>query len=300
MASAEYDAFYQRMISRLQTTTNPNPTMQETRDGFEKMLRGYPPDDDVKFENFTIKQIQATRCSLSASDKTRVILFFHAGGYSVGSNYSHRDLMGRIVKASQLPVVGVDYRLAPEHPYPAALEDAFSAYHYVLQSGHQPSEIILAGASAGGGLIISLLLRLKNEGLSLPAGAVCICPWVDLALTGSTLQSNDGKDIISRSRLESSASFYCAGHNAKDPFLSPLYGDLSGLPPLLIQIGERELLLDEVKRLARKAQAQGVRTDFEIWPEMCHTWHLFAREIPEGRQAIDKIGAWIRDLVTFI
>lgn len=299
MASAEYEAFYQRMISRFQTGMNSYQAMQDIRAGFEQLLSGYPPDEDVAFEDFTIKQIQATRCAHSTADKTHVILFFHGGGYNAGSNVSHRDLMGRISKASQFPVIGIDYRLAPEHPYPAALEDAYNAYQYLLQN-HQPSEIILAGASAGGGLILSLLLQLKEQRLPMPAGAVCICPWVDLAMTCRSIQTNDGKDIISKSRLESSVILYCGSQDTKDPFISPLYGDLSGLPPLMIQIGERELLLDEAKSLAKKAKEKGVKVDFEVWPEMCHTWHLFAREIPEGRQAIDKIGSWMRQKISLM
>lgn len=294
MASVEYEAFYQKMISQAQKGVDPNQTIQETREGFEKMLSIFPSDVDVTFEPFDIKHIKATRCSTSTAEQGGVILFFHAGGYTVGSNYSHRDLMGKLSKASYLPVIGIDYRLAPEHPYPAALEDAVTAYQHLLQTGYQPSEIILVGCSAGGGLILSLMLSLKDSKLPLPSRAVCICPWVDLAMTGNSIQANNGRDILSRARLESSAALYCNGNDAKDPYISPLYADLSGLPPLFIQVGERELLLDEIKNLAIKAKEQGVNVDIEIWPDMCHTWHLFAREIPEGLQAIAQAAAWIR------
>ena len=218
MASTEFKAFYQKILSK---PINPHQKIQEIRENFEKLLSEYPPEPDVQFEDFTIKHIPAMKCSVRGQDKKGAILFFHGGAYNVGSNYSHRDLMGRISKASHFPVIGIDYRLAPEHPYPAALEDAIDAYQYLLKS-YKPSEIVLAGSSAGGGLAVSLLLHLKNEKLALPAGAVCICPWVDLAMTGSTIQSNEGKDILTKARLESSVKFYCGSHNKKDPFISPL------------------------------------------------------------------------------
>lgn len=293
MASKEFKAFHARMTSK---AIDPHLTMQEIRSNFEKLLSDFPPERDVLFENFSIQNIPAMKCSWPKQEGKGVILFFHAGAYNAGSNHSHRDLMGRLSKGSRMPVIGIDYRLAPENPFPAALYDALAAYQYLLENAYEPSDIILAGCSAGGGLILALMLRLKQERMPLPKGAVCICPWADLAMTGKSIASNNGKDIISCARLESSVSLYCGAQDRKDPLISPLYGDLSGFPPLLIQVGDQELLLDEAVALARSAKESGVFVELQVWPKMCHTWQLFAAKIPEGRQAILKISAWIRKL----
>lgn len=294
MASAAFKTFYEQITSR---AINPNQSIGDIRSSFEKLLSDFDPKPDVRVENFSIGNIPAMKCSASKLAGRGIILFFHAGAYNAGSSFSHRDLMGRISEASGLPVVGIDYRLAPENPYPAAFEDALAAYLYLLQISYQPSEVILAGCSAGGGLILSLMLHLKKERLPLPQGAVCICPWVDLTCTGKSIRVNEGKDILSRTRLKSSADIYLGKQDPKDPFVSPLYGDLAGLPPLFIQIGNRELLLDETIALADHAQNQGIIVDFEIWPDMFHTWQLFAAKIPEGQEAINKIGAWINKVI---
>lgn len=191
-------------------------------------------------------------------------------------------------------MLGIGYRLAPEHPFPGALEDAMTAYHWLLHHPYPSSHILFAGDSAGGGLALSLCLQAKLEKAPLPAACICICPWVDLAMTGKSYETNKGKDFLRPASLAFAAKMYCNGKDPKNPLISPYYGDLRGLPPLLIQTGESELLLDEAVAIAEKAKKSGVDTVLEKWPEMVHTWHLFARELPEGRDAIEEIGKFVK------
>jgi monoterpene epsilon-lactone hydrolase len=292
MASKEFEAFYQEILAH--RVVGPDEAIANIRESFETFLSEFPPADDITFEKVAIHSLQAERCYAAGSDMSRILLFFHSGAYNAGSTHSHRDLMGRLAKSSRIPVLGINYRLAPEHPYPAALEDAIAVYGYLLEENYKPSDIILIGSSAGGGLALSLLLFLKKNMILMPAGAIGICPWVDLAMQANSIHSNTGKDVITPERLKVSVDLYCNGHDAKDPFISPLYGDLAALPPLMLQCGARELLLDEIKLFAERAKADGTEVTLEIWPEMFHTWQLFASKIPEGQKAIEHMATWIQ------
>jgi monoterpene epsilon-lactone hydrolase len=298
MVSREYRAFYEKIVSNPSGAVDPTQTVEELRCRFEEWLAMFPPEPDVEWKTISFGGLRAVEGSAPNVDRNRILLFFHGGAYNAGSNASHRDLMGRLSRACALPVLGVDYRLAPEHPFPAALQDASASYDFLLQKGYTPSQIVLGGSSAGGGLLLALMLYLKQQGRPLPSSAVCISPWVDLTQSGDTFQSNEGRDLIRARRLESSASMYCQGEDRKDPLLSPLYGDLEGLPPLLIQVGTYELLFDQIQAFAKKAKKQKVAVTLEIWPEMLHSWPLFASAFPEGAQAIEKIGEWVRKTCT--
>jgi epsilon-lactone hydrolase len=223
----------------------------------------------------------------------RDILYLHGGGYALGSPALVRDLTWRLAKSVRARVLCIDYRLAPENPYPAALEDAVNAYRWLLASGAQPSRIVMMGDSAGGGLALAALLKLRDEGLALPAAAVVLSPWTDLALTGPSLATNLKADpLLASQDFTSFARWYLADTDPRTPHASPLFGDFAGLPPVLIQVGSDEMLLDDAVRMADKLRAAGTKVTLDIWPRMPHGWHLYARLIPEGRHAIRRIAAF--------
>jgi monoterpene epsilon-lactone hydrolase len=225
----------------------------------------------------------------------RYVLYFHGGGYMVGSAPLFRDFTWRIGAAAQACVLYFDYRLAPEHPFPAAVEDAVRVYHW-LSGRIDPRRIAFVGESAGGGLALATLLKLRDEGLALPGAVVAVSPWTDLALTGESLHLNATTDpMLNVATLPALANHYLAGTDPRDPYASPLYGDGAGLPPTLIHVGGDEILKDDAMRIAEKFKAAGCEIELEVWPRMPHAWHLYARILPEGRHAIDRIGTFLRD-----
>jgi monoterpene epsilon-lactone hydrolase len=225
----------------------------------------------------------------------RHILFLHGGGFAGGSPRLYRNLTWRLAAAAGAALLCPDYRLAPEHPFPAALDDARASYGFLLAEGLDPRRIVLIGDSAGGGLVFSLMLRLRDEGVPLPGAAVALSPWTDLAMTGDSLRRNAAADpMIDPDRVLPLAAYYLAGTDPRTPYASPLYGDLAGLPPSLIQVGSDEVLRDDSVRLATRLRAAGVRVVLEIWPRMPHVWHAFAPLVPESRRAIARIGAFVR------
>lgn len=230
----------------------------------------------------------------SAADK--LFLFFHGGGFQLGSVATHAALIARISEASGARGLGIDYRLAPEHRFPAQLEDAYAAYRWVLDQGYAPRRIALVGDSAGGGLCLSLMLRLRERGLPLPAAAVLMSPWTDMTASGESFESRKEADPIhQRAMIEALAKTYLGkGGDPKDPLASPLFADLAGLPPLLIQVGDREVVLDDARQLAERASAAGVANELQVWDGMIHVFQLFAADIPEAREAIADIGGFLR------
>jgi acetyl esterase/lipase len=239
--------------------------------------------------------IKAVEVATAQSSNDRVVLYLHGGGYCYGSSTLYRDFLWRIAAAGGTRVFCIDYRLAPEHPFPAALDDAVAAYRWLLAAGAAPARLGIAGDSAGGGLAFATLLRLRDEGIAQPAAAVALSPWTDLALTGASLIANAAADpMLKAEQTPALARNYLAGVDPRNPYASPLYGDPAGLPPSLIQVGSDEILRDDAVRMADKLRAAGCRVDLEIWPRMPHVWQLFARIIPEGRRAIEHIGAFLR------
>ncbi len=225
-----------------------------------------------------------------------VILYLHGGAYALGSINSHRELIARLVVNTSCKALAVNYRLAPEHPYPAALEDAIRAYSWLISSGIEPSRICIAGDSAGGGLAISMLLSLREKGMLLPAGVFCLSPWLDLTLSGDSVTKNRHNDpILSATILEKYVNYYIGTHNANDPLISPLFGDLSGLPPIHIQSGRNEILLDDSIRFYEKAQQAGVDVTLKIWDDMFHVFQLFSflHETQESMKQVSEFVAGI-------
>jgi monoterpene epsilon-lactone hydrolase len=230
------------------------------------------------------------------SVEERAIYYLHGGGYVVGSINTHCEMASRLARAAKARVLLIEYRLAPENPFPAALEDSRKGYRWLLSRGVKPPRIVMAGESAGGGLTLATLLALRDEGVPLPAAAVVMSPWVDLACGGESMATRAEADpMLKKAALQALARSYLKGTDPCTPLASPLYGDLTGLPPLLIQVGTAEVLFDDATRLAGKAKEAGVEVLFEPWEDMIHVWHSFAGMLPEGQQAIDRIGEFVRE-----
>jgi monoterpene epsilon-lactone hydrolase len=231
--------------------------------------------------------------STPASRPDRHVLYLHGGGYVTGLPALYRHFTWRIATATRARVLAIDYRLAPEHPFPAALDDAFAACRWLLGGKADPQRTIVMGDSAGGGLTLSLLLRLRDGGHALPAAAVALSPWTDLALTGASLVRNAGSDpmlAVADTRLF--AGCYLGGFDPRHPYASPLYGNPAGLPPTLIHVGSDEILYDDAVRMAKNLRTAGCHVEIELWPRMPHVWHLFAPALPEATKAIAHIGAF--------
>ena len=279
----------------LKHSSRNDVTIEQTRRRAAATERFVPkPPADVQTLGVDAGGVKADRISTPASEPGHYILFLHGGGFIVGSPALYRHLTWRIASAARACVLCVDYRLAPEHPFPAALDDAVAAYHWLLNEGADPRRIAVMGDSAGGGLALSLLLRLRDEGSPLPAAAVALSPWTDLALTGTSLRRNATADpMVSPDQARHFVDYYLAGVDPRTPYVSPLYGEPAGLPPTIIQVGSDEVLRDDAVRMADRMRAAGCRIDLEIWPRMPHVWHLFAPLMPEARRAIERIGAFL-------
>jgi acetyl esterase/lipase len=224
-----------------------------------------------------------------------VLYYLHGGGFTAGSCVTHRELAARLCLAGGVRVLLIDYRLAPEHPFPAALEDAAAGYQWLLAQGIPPRQIAIGGDSAGGGLALATMVWLREQATILPAAGVLLSPWTDLALTGHSMQTRAELDpLCSQASLQGAAQWYLAGADPTDPFASPVYAELYGLPPLLIQVGDHEILLSDSTRIAEQARAQGIEVTLEVYDELWHVFHGWAAALPEGQQAIEQIGRFVR------
>jgi epsilon-lactone hydrolase len=241
--------------------------------------------------------VNAVRIAVPQARSDVYVLHFHGGGYVVGTASLYRDFTWRIGTAARASVLYFDYRLAPEHPFPAGLDDAIRVYRW-LADRVDPRRIAVIGDSSGGGLLLGTLYRLRDEGAALPGAAVAISPWTDLALTGESLRSNaDADPMMDVSTLPAIADCYLGGVDPRNPYASPLYGDASGLPPTLIQVGSDEILRDDAVRIADRLKAAGCRVMLEILPRMPHVGHLYARILPEGREAIERAGRFVQAML---
>ena len=260
-------------------------------------LEKYP--EDVTFEEITVNNIPSLWIKTPESAKDRVVLYLHGGGYVIGSINTHKGLGYRISRASKSRVLLIDYRLAPEHPYPAALEDSVATYKWLIdEEGIDPQHIVISGDSAGGGLTAATILKIRDIGITLPAGGVLLSPWTDLDITGDSVKTKRRIDpIVDASGLFFMANLYIADKDPKNSYISPLFADLKGLPPLLIQVGSAEILLDDSTRFAEKAKSAGVDVTIEVWEDMVHVFQAMALWAPEGEQAIEKIGVFIQKLM---
>ncbi|HEU5097610.1 MAG TPA: alpha/beta hydrolase [Roseiflexaceae bacterium] len=223
------------------------------------------------------------------------LLFLHGGGYNAGSCVTHRAMAARLARATRARVLQIDYRLAPEHPCPAAIQDAARAYGWLIEQPIPAEQIAIGGDSAGGGLALATLIELRDSGAPLPAAGFLLSPWLDMALIGESMQTRAQIDPLSSYEgLLAAAQLYLGGRDPRDPQASPLYADPRDLPPLLIHVGDHEVLLSDATRLADRARAVGVQIQLEIWDEMWHVWHTWADDLPEAREAIARLGMFIR------
>jgi acetyl esterase/lipase len=254
-----------------------------------------PPPRGTEVTTIDAGGMKAECIATPSSRPDRYILHLHGGAYLIGFPALFRDFTWRIAAAARARVLCIDYRLAPEHPFPAAIEDATAAYRWLLAEGAKPRQMAFIGDSSGGGLALASLMRLRDEGAALPAAAVLLSPWTDLALTGQSLCTYGPSDpMIPVELMPAAVKLYLAGADARSPAASPLYGDPASLPPCLIQVGSEEALRDDSVRMAERLKAAGCEVEIELWPRMFHVWQMFARIVPEARAAIARIGEFLQ------
>ena len=271
--------------------------VETRRAQFEAQRALIPLPADVQVEAITAGSVAAEWVSTSESDEHQVVLYIHGGGFVWGSCASCRVVAATFSRVAQARVLVLDYRLAPEHPFPAAPQDCLAAYQWLLDSGVSPEHLMVVGDSAGGGLVLALLVQLAQAALPQPAGAVLISPWLDLTLSGDSYTRNAQADFMeSRDLLLEMLQHYLGAYDPRSPLVSPLFADVSGLPPLLVYAGSDELLVDDAIRLAERLRQVGGSIEFQIAEGFWHTWPITAamRPFPEGTQALEHIGAFVR------
>jgi monoterpene epsilon-lactone hydrolase len=296
MASQELQTVIQMLGA---ADLGPDTSIEDMRAALEAMSAVTPAPEGTQSTPVSANGVPCEWISGPGARDDRGLLYLHGGGYVIGSINSHRGTVSRLSSATGARALAVDYRLGPEHPFPAAVDDAVAAYRFLLDSGVESSRVVIAGDSAGGGLTVATLLVLRDAGDPLPAAGVCISPWVDLEGNGESMTTKADVDpMVQRDGLLRMAQAYLGGADARAPLASPLYADLAGLPPLLIHVGTSETLLDDATRLAERAKAAGVDVELECWDEMIHVWHAFAPLLPEANQAIERIGEYVAKRVS--
>ena len=288
----------QKEIDAIRTllTSKPRPVgWSERRQRIDEIGSTWPAANDIRLEPVDIGGVPGEWSIAPGSDTSRVLMFFHGGGYCSGSIVSHRRMVTEAGRAARVRTLAVAYRLAPEHPYPAAHEDAMIAWRFLLEQGIPARNIAVGGDSAGGNLTITLINRLRRAGEDQPACAWLASPWTDLTMSGASLTSKDPVDpLIHKPYLEELAGAYAGGTDRRDPLISPLFSDLRGFSPTLIQVGSSETLLDDATRFAEAAGAADVNVTLEIWPHMIHAWPMWNAKLAEGRRALSQAGEFMR------
>jgi len=293
MASPQLQTVIQKAKALME---NPPAALDDFRKRFEDFSAQFSTSKDAKSTSVNAGGVPAEWIAAPGAAEDRVILYLHGGGYVIGSINTHRELMIRFSRAANARVLGLNYRLAPESPFPAAVEDATAAYRWLLAQGIKPNRIAVAGDSAGGGLTVATLVSIRDAKLPTPAAGVCLSPWVDMEGLGESMTTRASVDpMVQKAGLQMMANLYLSGKDPRTPLAAPLYADLKGLPPLLIQVGDSETLLDDSTRIAERAKGAGVSVKLEVWPEMVHVWQLFASTLPEGQQAVEGMGKFVRE-----
>jgi acetyl esterase/lipase len=275
---------------------DPELPIDELRATMRAAAEAFPVPAGVVVEPVDAGGVPAESVAPAEGQVRRTVLYLHGGGYCTGSASSVRGLAGHLALAGSARVVALDYRLAPEHPFPAGRDDALAAYRWLLDGGTDPARLAIGGDSAGGGLTVSTLVALRDAGTPLPAAGFGISPWLDLRLGNESLLSLAERDpIVTPRLLERFTDYYIHGSSPNDPGVSPAVAELAGLPRLLIQVGEDECLLDDATAFGARATEAGVPTTLEVWPDMVHVWHLLAPRLEQANQAIARIGQWLAE-----
>ena len=270
-------------------------SIEQRRSEFQSALAQFQPAADVVRQAVDAGGVPAEWITAPGAQQEKVIYYLHGGGYTMGSISTHREVVSRLSRAAGARALLIDYRLAPENRFPAALEDAKAGYRWLLSTGVKPIKLVIAGESAGGGLTVATLMTLRDSQVPLPAAGICMSPWVDMECLGKSIVTKSSIDpIVRQDDLKMNAKAYLGEADRRTPLAAPIYGNLKGLPPLLIQVGTAEILFDDATRLAERARLDGVDVVFEPWEEMIHMWHMFPM-LPEGNQAIERIAEFMRN-----
>ena len=297
MASAQLQELLEMFAERAAAFAETPPSLEERRMGANMMGQRFENLDGISTETVDADGVPAEW--VAAPDTgSGAVLYLHGGGYVTGSVISHRGMAASLSRASGCRVLTIDYRLAPENKHPAQVQDAHTAYRWMLNNGVDASSLFVAGDSAGGGLTVATLLKARDAGDPMAAAGVCISPWVDMEGNGDSMKSKAGVDpMVSYGGLMDMATHFLGDGDRRDPLAAPLHADLSGLPPLLIIVGTAETLLDDAVRLHEKAESAGVDSTLEIWEDMVHIWPWFAPFLPEGQQAMEQMGDFIKEQI---
>lgn len=286
MPSQQHEALVQQILEGFVTDA---PSLEDQRAGYEETLAATPIAEDISIEPFRIGSMDADWVSAPNSQSDRIILYFHGGGYVIGSNVGYREFAGRLARATAARICVINYRLAPENPFPAAVDDAVSAYEYLLSNGFGANQIAVAGDSAGGGLTLAALVRLRDQGIELPASGVCFSPWIDLEGTGASAQPGGADDpMLAKEGLVGMATLY-AGDDLTNPLAAPLHAELNGLPPIQIFVGTREVLLDDARRARDKIEQSGSEVSYFEGEGLIHVWPVLAPDAPESADALQRV-----------
>lgn len=275
----------------------PNVPVETARRHFEKVARTFLPRAiGVEVEQAELAGVAVDWLRPKQADKSKVIFYLHGGAYVIGSRRTHRQMVSHIARAAGVTAVLPEYRLAPEHPFPAAIDDAVAVYRALLESGFKPEDIVISGDSAGGGLSVATLLALRHAGDPLPAAAVLMSPFLDVTASGESATTRADQDPwFQVTDMGVVARYYCPDESKwRDPLVSPVFANVSGLPPMLVHVGDDEILLSDSTRLVEKLEAAGIDVEFEIFPHMWHVFQMFVGKMPEGKKAVAKIGEYIR------
>lgn len=280
------DELRRDLAERLEDDSDPRAV-------YEEAMAGFPAPEGAELERTEIDGIPALRVTAAGASEADRLLYLHGGGFGVGSAESNQDLLARLGHSAGVTVVGIDYRLLPEGRFPRALEETLRAYRTILRPGDRPP--LIAGSSAGGGLAVAAAVALRDAGEPRPPGVLCLSPWVDLTVSAPSLNEASDGDWLGRETLVVAAETYLDGREPTDPLASPLHADLSGLPPMLIQAGGSEILLDDARRLADAALRAGTPAELDVWPGMFHNFQLFASRLDEAAAALERAGRWARE-----
>ncbi|MCD9625554.1 alpha/beta hydrolase [Rhabdothermincola salaria] len=293
MASDEFHALAERMAAA--PPPPPDETVEQQRARIDATMSQLPLADGVEAVETTVGGVAAIECRPGdLAPDAPVVLYVHGGGFRIASALAYRAYTSHLAAVIDARVVSIDYRLAPEHAFPAALDDTVAAYVSLLDEGVPAGRIVVAGDSAGGGLAASLVPAARQRGLALPAGTVCCSPWVDLTVTAASyVQNADVDRLFSAESASLAAGLYLAGHDPTDPLASPVFADWAGAPPMLIQVGDVEVLLDDALRLAATASDAGVDVTLTVAPEMPHIWPMSYPAFPEAVEAVEEIAAFV-------